>query len=357
MQIIPIFKVLFLRLSFSSAYRMRVWKKMSMQVKHGIPLNESLKILYKNAHDNKLPVASIFKNALSYVEKGQGVGTAFSEFASPEEIMLISSGQKAGRLAEGFQLASELLEARQKISKSIMGALAYPIFLAILCLVMLVIVSISVMPQLATLSDPKAWTGMASILYLTSSFIASPLGFVFGLSIVALIIISFYSLSTWTGKYRLMFENFPPWSFYRLTVGSVWLFTVATLMRAGTPLSQILSGQLSSPTTTKYLRERVAEIARYNHSGKDLGQSLQNCGMKFPDQEIVEDLAIYATLPDFHDNLYELAKEYMFEGVKKIRQKAEIIKVISILIIISLVMGIAISVMSIQQQLLPMGGF
>lgn len=151
-------------------------------------------------------------------------------------------------------------------------------------------------------------------------------------------------------------EKLPPWSFYRLTVGSVWLFTLATLMRAGTPLSQVLSQQLSSINTTKYLKERVAEIARYNHAGKDLGESLQECGMQFPDQDMVEDLAIYATLPDFHDKLYDLAKEYMFDGVEKIERNAKVLNVFFILLIISQVLSIALSVMSIQQQLLPAGG-
>jgi hypothetical protein len=82
---------------------------------------------------------------------------------------------------------------------------------------------------------------------------------------------------------------------------------------------------------------------------------MDECGMDFPDSEIVDDMCVYATLPNFHEQLYEIARQSMSDGVEAIKLNAEIIKNGCILCIVVEIICIISAVTSIQQQVL--GGF
>lgn len=341
--------------AFGSKQRQRAWKKIAAQVHNGIPLEESLGIMLAQARTRKSPLVPIYDNILAHMSSGHNLGTALTGYASPEEIMLIASGQKAGKVEEGLRLATTLLSAKQKIRTAVISALAYPLFLALLCIFLLVVVSVRVVPQLAVLVDPTQWTGAAGVLYGVSNIIGS----FFGIVLLTLLLVAgvavFVTLPLWTGKQRLLVENIPPWSIYRLTVGSVWLFTVATLMRSGMQLAHILENMLSSDSIAPYLHERVQAIAVQSRAGRNLGEAMYEAGTHFPDADLVDDMRVYARLPGFQERLYEMANDWMVDGVELIQRNAKVLNTIFITAIIAQVGGLALAVVSLQSQLLPQG--
>ncbi|MDQ7830649.1 MAG: type II secretion system F family protein [Desulfovibrionaceae bacterium] len=345
------------RLSFSATVRLRTWKKLSAQVRHGLNLSQSLKQMQARAAAQRSPTAVVFAQVSDYLGRGHNLGASLTGFATPEEIMLISSGQRAGRLPEGLDLAAGLLAARQTILRAVAGALIYPAFLMAMVAVVLLVVSVLVMPKLAMLSDPTAWHGPAALMYMATSFVTSPFGvatFVLLLAGLAAILIT---LPRWTGRWRLSVEQIPPWSIYRLTVGCVWLYTLSTLMRSGMQLTHIFDSMMNSDHITAYLRERVALVAQETGTGKNLGEALFSCGMEFPDSELVEDLRVYASLPGFHVTLHNLAEEWLVEGVEHVKRQARILNVVAIIMLSGIVSLIAASIGSLQSQLIPAGGF
>lgn len=343
------------RFAFGSKQRQRAWKKLAVQVHNGIPLDESLCILLAQARSRKSPLVPVYADILAHMSSGHNLGTALTGYASSEEIMLIASGQKAGKVEEGLRLATTLLSAKQKIQTALISALAYPLFLALLCIFLLVVVSVRVVPQLAVLVDPSQWTGAAGVLYSISSVIGS----VYGIVILVLLLVAsaamFVTLPLWTGKQRLVVESIPPWSIYRLTVGSVWLFTVATLMRSGMQLAHILENMLASDSIAPYLHERVQAIAVQSRAGRNLGEAMYEAGTHFPDADLVDDMRVYARLPGFQERLYEMASDWMTDGVELIQRSAKVLNTVFITLIIAQVGGLAMAVVSLQSQLLPQG--
>lgn len=341
------------RMAFGSRVRQRTWKKLAAQVHNGIPLSESMGNLLQQTAVRNASLAHVFRAILMHMASGHNLGTALTGYATPEEIMLISSGQKAGKLEDGLRLATELLVARQKIVSAVVNAVTYPLFLGTLCLVLLTVVSTTVIPQLALLADPTQWTGAASVLYSVASFVGSPYGMVTMCMVVVTGIAALLTLPLWTGPRRLWVEGIPPWSMYRLTVGSVWLFTMATLMRSGMQVSEILENTLASDTTTPYLHERVEAIAIESRAGQNIGEAMFRSGMGFPDPELVDDMRVYAPLPNFQTRLYSLASDWMTDGVELIQQNARVLNTVFLTLIISQVLGLALAVVSLQTQLLP----
>lgn len=345
------------RLAFTGTLRLRTWKKIAAQIRHGVSLTDSLQVMHKRAVSRKSLHARVFEDVLAMLDTGHGLDTALAGYASPEEVMLIGGGQESGNLAGGLALAAELILARQKIVGAVVGALVYPAMLMGIVLLLLVGVSTLVVPQLASMSEPTTWTGSAAALYAVSSFVASLWGVAtlcgLGLGTAAVIV----SLPYWTGSIRRRFDQFPPWSLYRLTVGAVWLYTLATLMRSGKEISQILTSMLDMETLTPWLRERVAAVQEEFEQGKDLGEALHDTGMNWPDAEIVDDLRVYATLPGFFDRLQELADDWLDEGIELVQRQARTLNVVCMLVIILTASGLALSIGGFYQQAMDaMGG-
>lgn len=338
------------RLAFDSGTRIRTWKKLATQAHYGLPLKDSLRNLRDQTRRNP-PLYTVFDQILSHMGSGHHLDTALTGYATPEEIMLIASGQKAGKLPEGLRLAAELLEARRTITSAVVGALAYPVFLFLLAGAMLAIVALHVMPELVQLSDPRNWTGFARGLYLISDFIASWSGIVFLCFFVGAILALVVTLPLWTGTSRLTADRFPPWSMYRLTIGGVWLFTLATLMRSGMQLSHILNTMLASENVSPYLRERVRAISDQVGRGENIGEAMYLCGMDFPDRELVDDFRVYAGLPHFKDQLQDFTRDWLREGIAVIQSKARLLNVLFLLLIIAQIVMIAVSVMDLQSQI------
>ncbi|KHK00242.1 Type II secretion inner membrane protein (PulF) [Desulfovibrio sp. TomC] len=294
---------------------------------------------------------------LEHLGLGHNLGASLGDFATPEEIMLISSGQRSGRLPDGLELAAGLLAARQKIVGAVVSALAYPVFLFGVCMLLLGVVSVMVMPKFAMLSDPTKWHGAAAAFYRMTSFVASFSGVITLIVLLAIIATALVTLPAWTGRLRLFVENLPPWSIYRLTVGSVWLYTLATMMRSGIQLSHILESMINSEAVSPYLRERILAISIENGVGKNLGESMYDCGMGFPDQELIDDLRVYAVLPSFHRRMHELATEWMHDGVELVKRQSRLMNLMGIVLITALVSILAMAIGSLQSQLLPTGGY
>ena len=345
------------RLSFGKAVRQRSWKKLAAQTRHGLSLEGSLRQMYQRAEAQGSPLGRVWLDVLQQMDAGHSLGVALASFVPVDEIMLISSGQQSGQLPEGLDLAVRLLDARRKITSAVVGAVAMPLLLFVLSLALLVFVAVYFVPDLAQLSDPDTWVDSARTLHLFSAALATPPGLgicvLLGLSPVGLLA----ALPLWTGPLRTRLDKYPPFSLYRLTVGSVWLFSLATLMRAGRPIGTVLDAMLDM-RLSPWLRERIQAVREVYEGGKGLGEALHETRLGFPDPEIIDDLRVYATLPGFDDQLYALASDWMRDGVEYIEQQAAVLKTLCYILISLLIGWIVIGMNSIQNQLMSgMGGF
>lgn len=339
------------RLSFGNARRKKTWKKIATQLRYNVPLNLAFKMLtaqYKKRKNYLL--GDMFEKVLINYEHAKNLTTAFVGYAPFDELMLIESAESSGNLAQGFELAVKVVEAKVKIRKALVSALAYPLMLFLLVIVLLIVISTMVIPNFALISDPNTWQGTAYALYLISDLISSPLGVSVGIAFLLFICCIIYSLSHLTGELRTKLDKFPPYSLYRLTVGATWLFTFSTLMKAGKLQIDILENMVKSETSSAYLKDRVQRILD-NFIGKKFGEALSLAGMDFPEAELVDDLKVYSELPAFEEKLYTIADEWFEEGIEKIQESAQIFNAICLILITACIGSIIIAFQAIQQSI------
>lgn len=337
------------RLYFGPTVRVRTWKKLQTQMRNGMRLEESLRQLQLHAKTARSPLAEIYGHILSVLGHGRTLDVALDGLATREEIMLIGSGLATGKLPEGLGLAMKILGAQMTIRKSVRAALAGPIISLIACIALFVFVAVYIMPQLMLVFDPKTFTGAAWLLHIISSFLASPAGVMTGILLLISIVLVVLSFPRWTGPARRIADQLIPWSIYRLTVGTVWLYTIATRAQAGHQLTQILEG-MTTDKTTPYLREIVSLILRHSRHGEDFGTALKNSETQFPSKEIVAELQVYATLPGFQARMAELADTWIVDGVELVKKYAQRIAAAADLLVIAQLVLVTLASVSFENQ-------
>lgn len=341
-----------IRFSFNAKLRRKVYIRLAKQLRYNVSLLFSLNTLLEQNQKNKNTLlVNMYTHIIEQYESGRDFSLTLKNYIPYDELMLIQAGESSGNLQEGFLLASKIIDAKKKIKSSLRSAVASPALLLSLVIILLIIVSFMVIPNFALISDPNLWTGSAYVLYLVSSLITSPFGILLGISFLASICILIYSLPNLTGNVRVKLDKYPPYSMYRLTIGATWLFTTASLIQSGMQLNDILKMMIQSDVNSLYLKERLHAILD-NYGGKKFGEALALTKMDFPDAELVDDIKTYSSLPNFEETLYQIAEEWLVEGVEKIEENAKIFSTISLCLITSVVIGIIMAFQNIQQTMI-----
>ena len=339
--------------SFDARTRERCWKKLARQLRHThLSLEHCFRILQERAKKEKNPTHLIYGRIVQSLLNGDTIGKALSRYATPEEVMLIDSGQTGGEatLSEGFEKAADLLEKTRKIKGMILKEVAYPILLFCGVIGFLFTVSNLLVPQMALLSDPQKWTGSAWLLYKLSSFITSWYGAAAALLLMGGILLVWFSFKHWTGMGRSFADKIPPWSVYRILAGVSWLYATAILLQTRVKLVVILQRAIESPDTSPYLRSCLRPVYRFTMQGLSLGDALCSTPARWPAPILADDLRTYAALPGFNEQLGKIAEEMMEESMERIQRGASLLGVFSILLIILTIIFLVLGVFSIQQH-------
>ena len=116
-------------------------------IKTGLPLLESLSILSDSTEDKSLKY--IFKEASISISRGStflSILQSFPEIFDDMYLALVSAGEEAGLLPNVLERESKLLESLAKIKGQISSALAYPIAIFTLTVIVIIVMLLFVIP-------------------------------------------------------------------------------------------------------------------------------------------------------------------------------------------------------------------
>jgi type II secretory pathway component PulF len=166
------------------------------------------------------------------------------------------------------------------------------------------------------------------------------------------IIASFISLPFWKGSLRVYVEKIPPWSFYRLQIGTSWLFALATLLSNGVTQTDCIKQMVkSSERKNPWLADRLKKTSFFLKNGQSLGPALDSTKTNFPDPEIIDDLLVYSELENFDEALFKIGREWVDEGLEKMDREAEVLSGVIKNIVYALVAWFAMGTIQIMNIL------
>jgi general secretion pathway protein F/type IV pilus assembly protein PilC len=262
----------------------------------GVPLLRCIEILERQA--NNAALSEILREVHLRVADGTTLADALAGFPrafNELSVSMVRAGQEGGFLEDVLDRIAAFTEHQEDLKAKIIGALAYPVFLAITAFLVLMILVVFFVPLFKPIFDKLDAVGelpiLTKLLVGTSETIIAywflipfALG---GLGFAYWRFTSTEAARLWLDSVRLRLP----------VVGAVYLgfalsrFTriLGTLLRNGIPILQSLKIAKDS-TGNRVLSNAIAEAAEHVTAGNKLAQPLAGC--KYLPRDIVEMISV-----------------------------------------------------------------
>lgn len=294
------------------------------------------------------PFAIVMREWQKNLERGMSFSDATRGWVPINETMLLTFGD-VSKLSIALDNIGRVVEGTEKIKRSMLTAIAYPLFLLALTFGIVIMVGLYLVPPLRDAAGTDiVWRGTASSLVWLAEF-ASNYWFVFVAAFIAITMIVWLSLQSWSGRIRAMFDKIPPYSLYKIQVSVSWLMSLSAMVAAGGTIPVAM--KMLADNSTSYLSSILEATLRYIANGDNLGVALSNTGRDFPNQEIIGDLAIYADMNNFDENLSQIANDYLDESVRKMESVSSTLNSIGILLVSIIIAWVVFGTFQMQDQI------
>lgn len=329
------------RFEFNADNRIKFYNKIAQLMNNGVSLNVALHQIAttgKKGSGSVLP--DLYLKWKKQVTNGMNIGLCMGPYIPTSEAMLIETGANSGQLAKSFMDAAESVEQQGRVKKAIISNGSYPVLLLCVLLAAMFLASYEVIPTFANVLPIEEWQGTSYTVAKAAFFFKDYSLFILGSLFIFFLIIGL-SLPRWTGKARVKFDKVFPWNIYRMWQGSAFLLSVASLMSAGVKLDEVSLNRIAKKADP-YLAQRIKAIRKWIISGVNFGEALHKTGYEFPDEELIADLRIYATLKGFENNLVNVTREWVSDIEEKVTASMKILNFVT-LILIAVVIGMLIT--------------
>ena len=148
---------------------------------------------------------------------------------------------------------------------------------------------------------------------------------------------------------RTLFDKLPPWNVYKIQMSVGWLMSLSAMVAAGITIPDAM--RMLADSSNKYLRNILEDTLHYIANGANLGNALNNTGRDFPSTEIIGDLAIYADMTGFDENLSRVANDYLEESVRKMESVSNVLNSAGILLVSAIIAWVVLGTFQMQDQI------
>jgi len=323
------------KFEFGAPQRYKFYMKLVQLLSNGVSLDSAIKQIETLSGGGSSIMPALYRRWYNNIINGQNFGDCMAPYVPSSEAILLETGANSGKLVDALTNTAESISQQAKIKKAIIGATAYPTLLFAMLIGAMLLASYNIIPTFEEIIPVSEWTGVSYWVAKVAEFIRNYSIGVFFVMFLFIVLVA-YSLPRWTSRTRIIFDNFVPWSLYRMWQGSSFLLAISSMMSSGVKLDDLSLNRIAKQSDP-YLRQRIRAISRYIVSGQNLGEALKNTGYKFPDEEIISDLQIYATLKGFDKNLIWITKSWVESLVERVNVTMKIVNVIILMLIASVI--------------------
>lgn len=339
-----------LGMEFGPAQRERFYTKISQLLDNGVNLDQALAQLERVALRKKSKVLMQFYGTLrGTLANGGNFGQALAPYLPSSESIMIETGANTGKLQDSLRNTVSMMIQQKKLKKAIVGSMAYPVMLFFMLILAMYLVSTQIIPIFTEVLPLEKWQGM-SLTVAHASFFVKDYGMYCLISLAMFIALVMWSLPNWVDKSRLSVEKIFPYNIYRLWQGSAFLLSVASLMSAGVKLDEVSLRRLGRKTSP-YLRQRIKAVENQMVAGMNLGEALSRTGYRFPDDEIVDDILVYAKLKGFDQSIHRITIRWIDDLIDNITSLMKGLNTVMLFAVATVIGGLIMSFYDIFQMI------
>ena len=280
-----------------SRYMATFYAQLADLLRSGVPLLRSLDILERQSSQPAL--AEILREIRARVADGTSLADAMSQHPRAFDELVVSmvrAGQEGGFLEDVLRRIAEFTEHQEDLKSRVVGALAYPVFLAIMGVAVLTALIVFFVPKFESifsrLEEKGELPALTKLLMGVSHFVGSPKGLAIAGG-AALVVLLFRRWAR-TESGRMLVDG---WKLRLPAAGSIYLhfalsrFTriLGTLLHNGIPILHALRIAKDS-TGNRVLTQAIDKSAENIKGGDSLAAPLGAC--KYFPRDVVEMIAV-----------------------------------------------------------------
>lgn len=323
---------------------------MRTMVHAGLSLTESLDVLSKEIENKKL--ALIIAEIKSGIEKGRQLSEVLAEHPKafpPIYVKMIASGEISGKLEESLEQVVTQMQKTQELTSSIRGAMIYPaVILAAMGGIGIMMVTV-VLPKLMTLFEEfHAELPLATrVLIAITNFMSNPINLVITVAVLTALIVSFIMGLKKSPGFRHAIHKM---NLYLPIVGKIikkvnlarFSLTLSSLLKSTIPIVE--AADITAETCGNVLyRDALHAAAEKIKTGTPLSEILAEHYKLFPPM-VTEMIMVGERTGEIDQLLNELANFYGKEVDKTMKNFAQVIEPVIILVLGVAVAGMAVAV-------------
>ena len=340
------------KMSFGGQHRADTYERLASLLKQ-VKLDVAIRALYDVASEGgKKPnegKAVIFSHTMEAIGRADKLGDALEPFVPQAESLLLISGERAGDLSLMLRNAASVVRARADMIGAVIAETMTPLVLLLSAVGYVVFYAISVVPKLVLPSmKPDNWEPAAKALVYTSKVLVSH-GWIALPIVAAFIALIIYSIPRLTGRVRLYLDYLPPYSIYRVVVGSSVILSLAAMLKSGYKLLDAL--ELIRESANPWLTERIDGMIAGIRQGFSAGVALRMAGHNFPDARVIGDIIIFSQSSNFDQAMSRVADDLLENSVKRVVAISAALKYVAYFTLFGVMAFITIGTTSITSSL------
>ncbi len=260
-------------------------RQLATLVKAGIPLVEALTALIDQLEDEGLREA--YTDVRNKVNEGTSFATALgahTDYFPGLYVSMVAAGEASGTLEAVLARLADFMEGQVKLKNKVVGALAYPAFMALMGVVILWVMMVVVVPKVSAIFEDFR----AALPWYTSMLIgiSRAMGSFWWLMLIVLGA-AIYGFTRWKktpeGAYRwdAITLRVPLFGeLLRMVAISRFTRTLSTLLASGVPLLKAMD-IVKNVMENRVLEAVITEAAASIKEGESIAEPLKRSG-KFP---------------------------------------------------------------------------
>ena len=332
--------------------RMNLYRKIASLLRNDFALMDALErcwqIESKDGRKKNEPFAIVLRDWQDALERGHTFFEAAKPWVPESESLMLTAGDVA-KLSAALENLTMVSGGMRNIRKALADALSYPLFLLAMTFLIIIMVGLYLVPPLSEAAGGAVqWRGTAATLVAVAKFSENywqmALAAAAGLGMFI-----WWSMPRLAGRLRVILDNIPPWSMYKVSVSVSWLMSLSAMVASGTSLPEAL--KMLSDSGSRYLRSNLEPVERLIENGYNLGQALNSAGRHFPNDEIIGDLEVYADMNEFDKNLTQIANDFMGSSVRKMESLSSVLNSVGILLVSAAIAWVVFGTFDMQEQI------
>lgn len=325
------------------------YTELAALLRSGVPLLRSLQVL--GGHSTNASLKRIIDDLHARVTEGDSLAEAMARHPRAFKELdrsIVRAGGEGGFLEEALERVAKFTDQQAELKSRVMGAMAYPIFLAVFGVTIVTVLVIFFVPKFESLFDRLRARGELPVVtdwLLWVSEAISRYGLLIAAAVAIIVLLIRARLMTEQGRWfldRWRLKLPQAGAIYRNLAVSRFCRVLGTLLSGGVPIIKSLTISADS-TGNRVLSKAINDAAENITSGESLAAPLQASG-HFP-PNVVEMVAIAEQSNTLETVLTDIAEGLEKETWRRLDLFVRLLEPIMLLILASAVLVIVVALM------------